>query len=141
MLSKNNLDITNPETFDDILNGIISKTKANTIPFHKAFEFNVTSEPIHKPIELVYDRNYTKEYLDGQYQISLKLREKIVAQNDVGIAFSISDSSSPITNLKPLMAAGSHSVIVSSDLKEFLYVHPTEEVSSSYMPIYFWDGH
>jgi hypothetical protein len=61
----------------------------------------------------------------------LKLPDKIVAQNDVDIAFSITDSSGrSITNLEPLMAAGGHSVIISSDLKEFLHVHPTEEVSS-----------
>jgi hypothetical protein len=63
----------------------------------------------------------------------LKLPDKIVAQNDVDIAFSISDSSGrPITNLEPLMAAGGHSVIISSDLKEFLHVHPTEEVASNW---------
>ncbi len=73
------------------------------------------------------------ESLDGQYQISLKLPDKIVAQNDVDIAFSISDSSgNPITNLEPLMAAGGHSVIVNSDLKEFLHVHPTEEVDTNW---------
>jgi hypothetical protein len=63
--------------------------------------------------------------LDGQYQISLKIPDTIVAQNNVNIAFSISDiSGRPITNLEPLMAAGGHSVIISSDLKEFLHVHP-----------------
>jgi hypothetical protein len=94
-----------------------------------AFNFNVTGQPIHGPEQLVHDGKYTKESLDGQYQISLKIPDKIVAQNDVDIAFSISDSSGrPITNLEPLMAAGGHSVIISSDLKEFLHVHPTEEV-------------
>jgi hypothetical protein len=98
-----------------------------------AFKFNVTGQPIHRPEELVYDGKYSKESLDGQYQISLKLPGKIVAQNDVDIAFSISDSSGrPITNLEPLMAAGGHSVIISSDLKEFLHVHPTEEVGSNW---------
>ena len=49
------------------------------------------------------------------------------------IAFSISDSSGrSITNLEPLMAAGGHSVIISSDLKEFLHVHPIEEVGSDW---------
>jgi hypothetical protein len=51
----------------------------------------------------------------------------------VNIAFSISDSSgTPITNLEPLMAAGGHSVIISSDLREFLHVHPTEEVDTNW---------
>jgi hypothetical protein len=50
----------------------------------------------------------------------------------VDIAFSISDSSGrPITNLEPL-AAGGHSVIISSDLREFLHVHPTEEIDMNW---------
>jgi hypothetical protein len=94
-----------------------------------AFKLNVIGKPIHSPEELVHDGKYTKDSLDGQYQISLKVPTKIVAQNDVDITFNISDSSRrPITNLEPLMAAGGHSVIISSDLKEFLHVHPTEEV-------------
>jgi hypothetical protein len=44
--------------------------------------------------------------------------------------FSISDASgNPITDLEPLMGAGGHSVIISSDKQEFLHVHPTEEVN------------
>jgi hypothetical protein len=90
-----------------------------------AFKFKVTGQPIHRPEELIHDGKYTKQSLDGQYQISLKIPDKIVAQNDVDIAFSISDiSGRPITNLELLMAAGGHSVIISSDLKEFLHVHP-----------------
>ena len=58
---------------------------------------------------------------------------KTVAQNDVEITFNISDSSGrPITNLEPLMAAGGHSVIISSDLMEFLHVHPTKEVDAAW---------
>lgn len=71
--------------------------------------------------------------MDGQYQISLKIPDTIVAQNGVEIAFSISDiSGRPVTNLEPLMAAGGHSVIISSDLKGFLHVHPTEEVDPNW---------
>jgi plastocyanin len=94
-----------------------------------AFKFNVAGQDVHRSKELIYDGKYTKESLEGKYQISLKIPDKIVAQNDVDIAFSISDSSGkPITNLEPLMAAGGHSVIISNDLREFLHVHPTEEV-------------
>ena len=50
---------------------------------------------------------YTKQTLDDQYQISLKVLDKIVSQNDVDNDFSISDIyGRPITNLEPLMAAG-----------------------------------
>ena len=98
-----------------------------------AFKFNIAGQPVYSPETLIYDGKYTKRSLDGQYQISLKIPDTIVAQNDVDIAFSISDSSGrPITNLEPLMAAGGHSVIISSDLREFLHVHPTEEVDSNW---------
>src|SRR5919197_1179905 len=49
------------------------------------------------------------------------------------LAYPISDIlGSPITNLEPLMAAGGHSVIISSDLREFLHVHPTEGVDANW---------
>jgi hypothetical protein len=51
----------------------------------------------------------------------------------VDIAFGTSDSSGrPITNLEPLVAAQGHNVIISSDLREFLHVHPTEEVDTNW---------
>src|SRR5918911_2138757 len=81
-----------------------------------ALKFNVEGEPVHTPEGLVYDGKYTKGSLDRQYQISLKIPDKIVAQNDVDITFNISDSTGKhITNLEPLMAAGGHSVIISND--------------------------
>jgi len=98
-----------------------------------AFRLNVTGKPTHTPEEVVHDNKYIRDSLDGQYQITLKVPNKIVAQNEVDIAFSISDNSGrPITNLEPLMAAGGHSVIISSDLTEFLHVHPTEEVDGNW---------
>ena len=63
----------------------------------------------------------------------MKLPEKLVAHNDTNIVFSISDvEGKPITDLEPLMGAGGHSVIISSDIREFLHVHPTEEVDRSW---------
>ena len=56
-------------------------------------------------------------------------QEKIVANKDADIAFSIGDAAgNPVIDLEPLMGAGGHSVIISSDIREFLHVHPTEEV-------------
>jgi hypothetical protein len=94
-----------------------------------AFMINVTGNPVHIPITLVYDKKYIKESSDRKYQISLKLAEKLATGTDVDMVFRISDiSGKPITDLEPLMGAGGHSVIISSDIKEFLHVHPTEEV-------------
>ncbi|MDQ3869830.1 MAG: hypothetical protein M3250_09795 [Thermoproteota archaeon] len=94
-----------------------------------AFMIKVSGYPVHKYMPLVYDRKYIKESLDRKYQISLKLPEKLVSHTDADIVFSVSDvAGNPVTDLEPLMGAGGHSVIISSDIKEFLHVHPTEEV-------------
>jgi hypothetical protein len=70
-------------------------------------DVNDIGQPIHRPEELVHDGKYTMQSLDGQYQISLKIPDTIVAQNDMDIAFSISDISGiPIINLEPIIAAG-----------------------------------
>ena len=83
---------------------------------------------------LVYDGVYIKESSDRNYRISLKLpQERIVAKRDTDIVFSISDAlGNPITDLEPLMGAGGHSVIISSDIQEFLHVHPTDEVEQNW---------
>ncbi|HYX56768.1 MAG TPA: hypothetical protein VE818_11470, partial [Nitrososphaeraceae archaeon] len=94
-----------------------------------AFMIKVSGYPVHKYMPLVYDRKYIKESLDRKYRISLKLPEKLVSHTDADIVFSVSDvAGNPVTELEPLMGAGGHSVIISSDIKEFLHVHPTEEV-------------
>lgn len=87
--------------------------------------------PVHNPVIPVYDGKYTKEASDSNYRISLKLpQEKIVANTNVDIVFSISDAAdNPVINLEPLMGAGGHSVIISSNIQDFLHVHPTEEVT------------
>jgi hypothetical protein len=94
------------------------------------FIADVKGLPTHKPIMLVHDGIYVKESLDRNYRISLKLPQgKIVSKEDTDIVFSISDASgNPITDLEPLMGAGGHSVIIGSDLQEFLHVHPAEEI-------------
>ena len=99
-----------------------------------AFMAYVNGLPAHNPVTPVYDGKYIKEASDSNYQISLKLpQEHIVANKDVDIAFSISDAvGNPVIDLEPLMGAGGHSVIISSDTEEFLHVHPTEEVNSDW---------
>ena len=94
------------------------------------FIADVKGLPIHKAVMPVYDGIYIKESTDRNYQISLKLpQENLLAKRDTNIVFSISDAlGNPITDLEPLMSAGGHSVIISSDIQEFLHVHPTEEV-------------
>jgi hypothetical protein len=94
------------------------------------FMADVKGLPTHSPRMPVYDGVFIKESSDSNYQISLKLsQETIIAKEDTDIVFNISDASgNPVMDLEPLMGAGGHSVIISSDIQEFLHVHPTDEV-------------
>jgi hypothetical protein len=68
---------------------------------------------------------------EGQrYQIALNCEpEQLLAGGDVKMTFEIKDANGkPITNLEPSMAAGGHCVIIDADGREFLHVHPAEEV-------------
>ena len=99
-----------------------------------AFMADVKGLPAHNSVTPVHDGIYIKESSDSNYRISLKLpQERIVANTDVDIVFSISDAAgNPVVDLEPLMGAGGHSVIVSSDVEEFLHVHPTEETEPNW---------
>jgi hypothetical protein len=97
-----------------------------------AFKLNVMGNPIHKPIPIKNHRQYIKT-VDEKYQITLKLPKELKSNNDVDIAFSISNiEGDPTTDLQPLMSAGGHSVIISSNAQEFLHVHPVEEVPANW---------
>jgi hypothetical protein len=97
-----------------------------------AFKFNVAGNPIHKPIPIENNRHHTKT-VDGKYQITLKVPKEIKANDDVDIVFSLTNiKGNPITDLEPLMGAGGHSVIISSNAQEFLHVHPVEEVPANW---------
>jgi hypothetical protein len=98
------------------------------------FMADVKGLPTHSPRMPAYDGVYIKESSDNTYQISLKLpQEKIKAKEDTNIVFSVSDASgNPVVDLEPLMGAGGHSVIISSDIQEFLHVHPTEVVEPNW---------
>lgn len=98
------------------------------------FMVDVKGLPAHNPIKLAHDGGYVNESSDNNYQISLKLsEEKLVTNKDVNIVFSISDvAGNPVMDLEPLMGAGGHSVIISSDIQEFLHVHPFVEVEPNW---------
>lgn len=103
----------------------------------KKFDLNVDGKPARQPIPIVADRNFAKDIVaaGGQkyYQVQLKVPERINAGKDTEIVFELSDSQGrPITDLEPLMAAGGHCVIISSDAERFLHVHPIEEVDAGW---------
>ena len=83
----------------------------------------------HKLIYLAKETQYTKQ-IDESHQIKLLIPKEIESNKPVDIIFNILDQhANPITDLTPLMGAGGHGVIISSNLQEFLHVHPKEEVT------------
>jgi hypothetical protein len=101
-----------------------------------AFAFNVEGQPVHTPATIAQERNCVKNVVaDGQsYQVSLNCQpEHLVAGRNIKMTFEINDAinGKPITNLEPLMAAGGHCVIIDADAREFLHVHPAEEVNDA----------
>jgi hypothetical protein len=97
-----------------------------------AFVFNVEGKPIHSPTKIAHEQTRLKN-VDAQgqsYQIALNCEpEQLVAGRDIKMTFEIKDANGKaITNLEPLMAAGGHCVIIDAYGREFLHVHPAEEV-------------
>jgi hypothetical protein len=106
-----------------------------------AFPFNVEGQPVHTPATIAHEQTRIKNAVaDGQsYQVMLNCQpEQLVAGKDIKLTFEISDANGkPIRNLEPLMAAGGHCVIISADAREFLHVHPAEEMTDD---IASWRG-
>jgi hypothetical protein len=100
-----------------------------------AFPFNVQGQPVHSPANITSDKTFVKEVMtDGQsYQVTLDFQpEKLSVGMDTKMTFEIRDANGkPIRNLEPLMAAGGHCVIIGADAREFLHVHPAEEVDNA----------
>ena len=98
-----------------------------------AFTFNVEGQPVHFPTTIAAEQTRVKKVdTEGQnYQIALNYEpEQLIAGRDTKMTFEIKDANgSPISNLEPLMAAGGHCVIIDSYGREFLHVHPAEEIN------------
>jgi hypothetical protein len=99
-----------------------------------AFPFNVEGHPVHTPANITSDKKFVKEVsADGQaYQVTLDFhQERLDVGRNIKMTFEISDANGkPIRNLQPLMAAGGHCVIIDADAREFLHVHPAEEIDN-----------
>jgi hypothetical protein len=97
-----------------------------------AFAFIVEGQPIHFPAKIAHEQTRVKNVdAEGQsYQIALNCEpEQLIAGRNIKMTFEIKDANGkPISNLEPLMAAGGHCVIIDADGREFLHVHPAEEV-------------
>jgi hypothetical protein len=99
-----------------------------------AFRFKVSGEPVH--MTEAADRNeekFSKVVDDGNYRIDLVVPDHVAAGHNIDLTFRIMDSrGNPVLDLEPLMAAGGHCVIITSDAKEFLHVHPADEVGADW---------
>jgi hypothetical protein len=98
-----------------------------------AFAFNVEGQPVHFPASIVPEQTNVKNVVaEGHnYQITLNYQpeQQPVAGRNIKMTFEIRDADGkPISNLEPLMAAGGHCVIIDADSREFLHVHPSEEI-------------
>ena len=98
-----------------------------------AFPFNIEGQPVHSPAAIAHEQTRVKNVIaDGQsYQVMLNCQpEHLVAGGNVKMTFEIRDANGkPISNLEPLMAAGGHCVIIDANAREFLHVHPAEEIT------------
>jgi hypothetical protein len=109
-----------------------------------AFAFNVEGQPVHSPAATIaHEQTRVKNVVaDGQsYQVSLNCQpERLVVGRNVKMTFEIKDANGkPIRNLQPLMAAGGHCVIIDAGAREFLHVHPAEEIADGDNPA-SWRG-
>ena len=104
----------------------------NANPTLVSFNLDTMIGTYDKSISITKERQYTKQ-IDENHKIELLIPKEIKSNKPVDLTFVILDqNSNPITDLTPLMGAGGHSVIISSNLQEFLHVHPTKEVSSDW---------
>jgi hypothetical protein len=98
-----------------------------------AFPFNVEGQSARTPATIAHEQNRVKNVVaDGQsYQVALNCQPgHLIAGRNVKMTFEIRDANGkPISNLEPLMAAGGHCVIIDADAREFLHVHPAEEIT------------
>ena len=70
---------------------------------------------------------------DRLYSVQLEAPSALHARQEVALKFTVrSSEGNPIEDLQPLMGAGGHCVVISSDLARFLHVHPIEEVETEW---------
>jgi hypothetical protein len=100
-----------------------------------AFAFNVEGQPVHTPATVTREQIQVKNVVaNGQsYQVTLNCQpEQLVAGRVIKMTFGITDvNGKPIRNLESLMSAGGHCVIIDAAAREFLHVHPAEEITDN----------
>ena len=99
-----------------------------------AFRFTVVGEPVHKAKAAARDeKQFSKVVEGGGYRLDLIVPDQVAVGDKVDLTFRVAHSNgTPVRDLEPLMAAGGHCVIITSDAKEYLHVHPSEEVEPNW---------
>lgn len=101
--------------------------------FLTAFRLGIEGQPLYERVPLALDNQLTKLVMNGQYRVSLALPSGLGIHHGANLKFSIADKNGkPITDLQPMLGAKAHCIIISEDLRDFLHVHPEEEVSSNW---------
>jgi len=95
-----------------------------------AFQIYVEGQPQHKRIELKQDKEpFIKKFQEDEYEIHLTFSAPLVSKHDLIMTFTVKDENSKeITDLQRFLGAKGHCMAISGDTREFLHVHPTEEV-------------
>lgn len=101
--------------------------------FLTAFRLRIEGQPLYDRIPLAIDNQFTKAVMNGQYRVSLALPSELGIHNGANLKFNIADKKGkPITDLQPMLGAKAHAIIISEGVRDFLHVHPEEEVSSNW---------
>ena len=67
------------------------------------------------------------------YQITLSPTNTVPLHEPIEFTFEVVDGKGePVRDLEPLMAAAGHCVIINSDLRDFIHVHPEMDVESDW---------
>jgi len=84
--------------------------------------------PPHKPVQLVADKPYQKQF--GDLRIRMSCDKPYRTDEALRMSFEVWDSKTgkPVTDLQPYLGAWAHFVIISEDGEEFLHAHPLEMI-------------
>lgn len=63
---------------------------------------------------------------EGGYEVLLSPASEIVANRPIELVYRLKKDGKELTDVQPYLGAGGHNVIVSSDTKHFLHVHPSD---------------
>jgi hypothetical protein len=98
---------------------------AGAEPVLAAFRLTVSPGQVSRP--------QSERSASTPYRVRLTPSSRAPLHESVELVFEVADAEGrPITDLEPLMAAGGHCVVISSDLRDFVHVHPIEEVDASW---------